>query len=151
MHVIYGGTFDPIHHGHLRLALEVSEALEVSRVHLVPSHIPPHRGSTGASSAQRLEMIRQAIAGEIELDHLLALLMTSALENSGAQVGCLLLPEEGRWMIVAQADSDGSKPLIEQPISMTESAQLSQSVVNYVIRTQQTMLLDDASQSGRSF
>ena len=64
MHVIYGGTFDPIHHGHLRLALEVSEALEVSRVHLVPSHIPPHRGSTGASSAQRLEMIRQAIAGE---------------------------------------------------------------------------------------
>ena len=64
MHVIYGGTFDPIHHGHLRLALEVSEALEVSRVHLVPSHIPPHRGNTGASAAQRLEMIRQAIAGE---------------------------------------------------------------------------------------
>lgn len=64
MHVIYGGTFDPIHHGHLRLALEVSEALEVSQVHLVPSHIPPHRASTGASPEQRLEMIRQAIAGE---------------------------------------------------------------------------------------
>ncbi|MBN7771556.1 nicotinate-nucleotide adenylyltransferase [Marinobacter daepoensis] len=64
MHVIYGGTFDPIHHGHLRLALEVSEALSVSRVHLVPSHIPPHKGVTGASSEQRLEMIRQAIAGD---------------------------------------------------------------------------------------
>lgn len=64
MHVIYGGTFDPIHHGHLRLALEVSEALSVNRVHLVPSHIPPHKGVTGASAEQRLEMIRQAIAGD---------------------------------------------------------------------------------------
>ncbi|MGC8121571.1 nicotinate-nucleotide adenylyltransferase [Marinobacter sp. VGCF2001] len=64
MHVIYGGTFDPIHHGHLRLALEVSEALSVARIHLVPSHIPPHRGETGASAEQRLELIRQAIAPE---------------------------------------------------------------------------------------
>lgn len=67
MHVIYGGTFDPIHHGHLRLALEVSDALAVDRVHLVPCHIPPHRGDTGATSAQRLELIRLAIAGEERL------------------------------------------------------------------------------------
>ncbi|WP_303291468.1 nicotinate-nucleotide adenylyltransferase [Marinobacter sp. SS5-14b] len=64
MHVIYGGTFDPIHHGHLRLALEVSDALSVDRVHLVPCHIPPHRNATGATSAQRLDMIRLAIEGE---------------------------------------------------------------------------------------
>jgi len=64
MHVIYGGTFDPIHHGHLRLALEVCDALAVPRIHLVPCHIPPHRGDTGAGSQQRLALIRQAIAGE---------------------------------------------------------------------------------------
>jgi len=90
----------------------------------------------------------QAIATEIELDRLLALLMTSAIENSGAQSGCLLLPEAGWWMIAAQADLDGSKSLIEQPISMTESTLLSRPIVNYVIRTQQTILLDDASQIG---
>ncbi|WP_372964949.1 nicotinate-nucleotide adenylyltransferase [Marinobacter sp.] len=67
MHVIYGGTFDPIHHGHLRLALEVSDTLEVDRVHLVPCHIPPHRGGTGATSVQRLQMIQLAIRGEPRL------------------------------------------------------------------------------------
>ena len=67
MHVIYGGTFDPIHHGHLRLALEVAEALQVPQVDLVPCHIPPHRGDTGATSAQRLEMILLAIEGETKL------------------------------------------------------------------------------------
>ncbi|MDP4548325.1 nicotinate-nucleotide adenylyltransferase [Marinobacter sp. MDS2] len=67
MHVIYGGTFDPIHHGHLRLALEVADALQVERVDLVPCHIPPHRGSTGATSAQRLDMIRLAVEGESRL------------------------------------------------------------------------------------
>src|SRR5690554_1770060 len=64
MHVICGGTFDPIHHGHLRLALEVADALAVDRVHLVPCHIPPHRNGTGATSGQRLDMIRLAIEGE---------------------------------------------------------------------------------------
>ncbi|MCK0106146.1 nicotinate-nucleotide adenylyltransferase [Marinobacter sp. S0848L] len=67
MYVIYGGTFDPIHHGHLRLALEVAEVLQVPQVNLVPCHIPPHRGDTGASSAQRLEMIALAIEGEAKL------------------------------------------------------------------------------------
>ncbi|MEX2476204.1 nicotinate-nucleotide adenylyltransferase [Marinobacter sp.] len=64
MHVIYGGTFDPIHHGHLRLAIELKDRLGVSEVSLVPSHIPPHRGDTGATSAQRLHMLRLAVAEE---------------------------------------------------------------------------------------
>lgn len=67
MHVIYGGTFDPIHHGHLRLALEVGDSLGVERVDLVPCHIPPHRGDTGAGAEQRLELIRLAIDGESAL------------------------------------------------------------------------------------
>ncbi len=67
MHVIYGGTFDPVHHGHLRLALEVADHLGVEHVSLVPCHIPPHRGQTGASSRQRLEMLRLAVAGEPRL------------------------------------------------------------------------------------
>lgn len=64
MHVIYGGTFDPVHHGHLRLALEVSERLGDVPVSLVPCHIPPHKDATGATAAQRLRLLKLALAGE---------------------------------------------------------------------------------------
>ncbi|MCG7201011.1 nicotinate-nucleotide adenylyltransferase [Marinobacter pelagius] len=67
MHVIYGGTFDPIHHGHLRLAVELCDRLEVARVSLVPCHIPPHRGDTGASASQRLKLMELAVRGEPRL------------------------------------------------------------------------------------
>lgn len=67
MHVIYGGTFDPVHHGHLRLALEVSERLGKVPVSLMPCHIPPHRGETGATAEQRLRLLELAIAGEPDL------------------------------------------------------------------------------------
>ncbi|HSP01150.1 MAG TPA: nicotinate-nucleotide adenylyltransferase, partial [Thioalkalivibrio sp.] len=64
MHVIYGGTFDPIHHGHLRLAVELRERLGVSEVSLMPCHVPPHRDLPGASSEQRLALLELAISGE---------------------------------------------------------------------------------------
>ncbi|HTN33693.1 MAG TPA: nicotinate-nucleotide adenylyltransferase [Marinobacter sp.] len=67
MHVIYGGTFDPIHHGHLRLALEICDRLGVSNVSLVPCYIPPHRGEPGATVEQRLQLLELAIAGEPQL------------------------------------------------------------------------------------
>ncbi|GAA0848905.1 hypothetical protein GCM10009113_27500 [Marinobacter szutsaonensis] len=67
MHVIYGGTFDPIHHGHLRLAIELCDRLEVDRVSLVPCHIPPHRGDTGATASQRLKLLELAVQGESRL------------------------------------------------------------------------------------
>ena len=40
---ILGGTFDPIHYGHLRLAAEVRDALRLDEVHLIPAGVPPHR------------------------------------------------------------------------------------------------------------
>lgn len=64
MHLIFGGTFDPVHHGHLRLAIELKERLGVARVTLVPCHIPPHREQPGADSVTRLELLKLAITGE---------------------------------------------------------------------------------------
>lgn len=60
---IYGGTFDPVHYGHLRTALEVAEALALDELRFVPCQIPPHRGTPGASAPQRLRMLRAALAG----------------------------------------------------------------------------------------
>lgn len=61
---IFGGTFDPIHYGHLRTAFEMLQALHFSEVRLVPSGEPPHRGETFASAELRLEMVRVATAGQ---------------------------------------------------------------------------------------
>ncbi|WP_166268576.1 nicotinate-nucleotide adenylyltransferase [Marinobacter caseinilyticus] len=64
MHLIYGGTFDPVHHGHLRLAIELKERLNIEQVVLVPCHVPPHRAQPGADSHNRLALLRLAIEGE---------------------------------------------------------------------------------------
>jgi nicotinate-nucleotide adenylyltransferase len=61
---ILGGTFDPVHCGHLRSAVEVRELLGFDQVRLLPAHVPPHRKQPLATSAQRLEMLQLAIADE---------------------------------------------------------------------------------------
>lgn len=61
---IFGGTFDPVHLGHLRAALEVREALALDSVRFVPCGIPPHRVTPHASARQRVAMLRAALDGE---------------------------------------------------------------------------------------
>lgn len=56
-----GGTFDPIHFGHLRPALEISEALSLRQLFIMPNHIAPHKSASHASATQRSEMVRLAI------------------------------------------------------------------------------------------
>ena len=60
---IFGGTFDPIHFGHLRLAEEMAEAIGLSQVRFIPAGQPPHRGAPHTAATHRLEMVRRAIAG----------------------------------------------------------------------------------------
>jgi nicotinate-nucleotide adenylyltransferase len=61
---IFGGTFDPVHNGHLRSAIEIKEALGVGELRLMPSHRPPLRGAPGAESRQRLAMVAAAVNGQ---------------------------------------------------------------------------------------
>jgi nicotinate-nucleotide adenylyltransferase len=61
---IFGGSFDPIHFGHLRPALEILDALSLDSMHFIPSGQPPHRGAPVASAEARLAMLKAAVAGE---------------------------------------------------------------------------------------
>ncbi len=63
---ILGGTFDPVHLGHLRAALEAAEALE-AEVRLVPANVPPHRPAPIANAQQRAAILRAALARQERL------------------------------------------------------------------------------------
>jgi len=59
---ILGGTFNPVHYGHLRIAEELCDALDLDEVRLMPANLPPLRSAPGLSGAIRLHMVRLAIA-----------------------------------------------------------------------------------------
>jgi len=66
--VLFGGTFDPVHHGHLIVARALAEARGFDRVTFVPAAAPPHKPAAHASAQHRLAMLRLAIAGEDVFD-----------------------------------------------------------------------------------
>lgn len=74
---ILGGTFDPVHLGHLCVAWEASELLD-AEVHLLPASVPPHRTPPVATAAQRVALLHVALRGQSRL-----LLDARELERSG--------------------------------------------------------------------
>ena len=60
---LFGGTFNPVHWGHLRSAEEIREAFNLTQVVFIPVHVPPHKKSGVTSAAHRFNMVKRAIRG----------------------------------------------------------------------------------------
>ena len=90
----------------------------------------------------------QAIAGEIFLDKLLAKMMHIVIENAGAQKGFLILKKENQWTIEAEGNIDKNKVAVLQSMSIEANDAVSASVIHYVARTQENVVLDDAINKG---
>jgi PAS domain S-box-containing protein len=92
----------------------------------------------------------QAISSEIELEQLLHTLMQILIENAGAQTGCLLLENAGEWTIEATCELvEGVQVCATKVLQSTAIAnRLPESIVHYVIRTHESVILNDATREG---
>jgi len=59
---VFGGTFDPVHYGHIKPALSIKQQLNLSALRFIPNRIPPHRDTPWLSSSQRLLLLEAALA-----------------------------------------------------------------------------------------
>ncbi|CFQ32338.1 nicotinate-nucleotide adenylyltransferase [Yersinia bercovieri] len=62
LHALFGGTFDPIHYGHLKPVETLAQQVGLQHIILLPNHVPPHRPQPEANAQQRLKMVELAIA-----------------------------------------------------------------------------------------
>jgi predicted ATPase/serine/threonine protein kinase/GAF domain-containing protein len=112
-------------------------------------------GTTGSDASVALDYAAvmraaQSLSGEIVTENLLSAVLKTAVELAGAQRGALTLPDQrGEWRVEAQRDvlTGGDRTLHSEPIS--ETAFLSRAIVNFVVRTGEAVLLEDAAQSRR--
>jgi PAS domain S-box-containing protein len=93
----------------------------------------------------------QSISREIVLDKLLARLIEIVIENAGARRGCLVLDREGRWVIEAEGTVERATPTVRQsiPLDAASPPLLPATIVNYVVHTQEHVVLNDAAQEGQ--
>lgn len=90
----------------------------------------------------------QAISGEIVLEKVLSRLMTTVIESAGAQRGLLIQETEGGLQVTAKAAIDQGNQSVLQSIPIEECDELSPAIVNYVARTKESVVLNDAAFEG---
>jgi predicted ATPase/transcriptional regulator with GAF, ATPase, and Fis domain len=116
-----------------------------------PRAAPGTPGDRAAASLDLATVLKaaQAIAVEIELDDLLRKLMTIALENAGAEQGVFLQERDGRLMVEAEAFASPETIRVRPGIPFEQATNLSQGVVQYVLRTGASLVLGDARSDPR--
>src|SRR4029077_15292780 len=110
----------------------------------------PGPTTTIGTPVERLDLatvikVSQAVSGEIVLEKLIDTLMRTAVEHAGAERGLLLLPRGVEQRIEAEATTNGEAIIVRLGEASVAQAAVPESIVHYVVRTQETVILDDAS------
>ena len=126
---------------------------------IIAEDLPPaiygrveEKSFTDLSARLDLNSVMQAalaISGEIVLDKLLVNLIKIVMENAGAGSGYLIVEKEGRWLIEAEGEAGEDAIQLHKGICVMESAVLPKSVIQYVIRTGETLVLFDIAADSR--
>jgi PAS domain S-box-containing protein len=124
--------------------------LEQSHPHLCEEPTPPHPTTTIGTPVEDLDLatvvkVSQAVSGEIVLEKLLETLMVTAVEHAGAERGLLILPRGDEQRIEAEATTSTDTVTVRLRHVGVTAAELPESILHYVIRTRESVILDDAS------
>jgi PAS domain S-box-containing protein len=124
--------------------------LDQSYPHLQEEVSPSRATATIGASVEHLDLttvmrVSQAVAGEIVLEKLIDTLMRTALEHAGAQRGLLIVTHGGARQIEAEATTGGDTITVRFRQASVSAAEMPESLLHYVIRTQESVILDDAS------
>ncbi|MBR0907824.1 AAA family ATPase [Bradyrhizobium liaoningense] len=134
--------------GYLRWGADARvRQLESRYPHLAMSDLRKTKGEMGTPDQQldvaAVVKASQALSGEMLLPNLIERLMTIAMESAGADRGLLIRPGEGDYRIEAEARADGEQIVLNY--GSEASSAVPATVVRYVMRTQETLILDDAA------
>ena len=127
--------------------------LEQSHPFLREELASPGRTTTSAAPVEQLDLAAvvetsQAVSSEIVLDQLIQRLMVLAVEHAGAERGLLILPRAAEQRIEAEASTGRDKVAVQFRHAPATSAEVPESILRYVVRTQESVILDDASAHG---
>jgi PAS domain S-box-containing protein len=124
--------------------------LEEQYPYLPTEEATPRPTSTMAAPIEHLELatvikVSQAASGEIHLDRLIEMVMRTAIEQAGAERGLLILADGDGQRIAAEATTAGDVIHVQQSDSPANATMLPGSILNQVLRTRETIVLDDAA------
>jgi predicted ATPase/signal transduction histidine kinase len=124
--------------------------LDESYPHLPEEALPSRPRTTIGASVEQLDLttvmkVSQAVSGEIVLEKLIDTLMRTALEHAGAERGLLIVQHSGAQRLEAEATTSRDTITVRLHHASISAAELPESVLHYVVRTQESLILDDAS------
>ncbi|MCW5201461.1 AAA family ATPase [Desulfobulbus sp. US4] len=110
-------------------------------------------GVGGAHSPVQLDLTSvikasQTLSKEIVLSKLLANMMRIVIENAGAQKGVLLLPRKNQWFIETEGSAENDEIMVLRSLALEKYADIPSSLIHYIARTQENVVLSDAAQEG---
>jgi PAS domain S-box-containing protein len=118
--------------------------------HLREKESVPGPTSTIGTAVEHLDLatvikVSQAVSGEIVVEKLIETLMRTAIEQAGAERGLLIIPRESEPRIEAEATTDGDTVVVQLRDQPVTAAALPETVLHYVLRTRESVILDDAA------